>query len=145
MTRGEASFKLSPRPKFQSLFRKLGCIGVFLTLLISALVLSALIALFQLKKNFKLLSPVPTEKLSKYHPAEIVRPLFINGTEFDVLASIWIPAVKVNETKNGNETAERVIEERVLWEGLLNQNVTFSWGNVHNVSLPLDLDLSSLW
>lgn len=142
----EASFKLAPRPKAQSLFRKLGCIGGFCGLLFSSLLIFALIVWSKFKNIPIGLSPIPSHNLTSYDKSQIVQPFFINNTRFDVLASIWSPGLKGNESElsNKNQT-ESEVKDHVFWTGVLQKNVSFVDGNVKNFTVPVNLDLSYLW
>lgn len=139
--RREASFQLARRPKGQSLFRKLGCIGGLCGLFFSSLLVFAVIIYFNLQRLTPHLAPIPSGSYQKYDKSQLVQPFFVNGTRFDVLASIWTAG---NETRRGMYGNQSHVQDQVLWTGLLQSNVSFQNGTIQNVTLPMDLDLGYL-
>lgn len=138
MANRTASFRLAPRPRSQSLLRKIGCLGGLCGLFLSALLVFVLMVGFQLLADSSHDAGIPNEDVDRMDKNEIVQPLFINETRFDVLASIWSPY-----PTNGSQTSQE--GDHVYWKGVLQENVTFSDGYAKNVSLTLDLDLRFLW
>lgn len=144
MVSREANFKLAPRPRSQSLLRKLGCLAILCGLVFSAILVVTLMILYEIPRAGPLALCIPESERLASDKNKIVQPLFINETRFDVLATIWSPSPNVNGSSHGSGKG-RVGEDQIFWKGALAENISFHGESTQNFSLPLDLNSSFLW
>lgn len=145
MVNREASFKLAPRPRSQSLLRRLGCLGGLCGLLLSGLLVVGLVGYLEFRKMKPNDLCLSEQELIRADKNKIVQPLFINETHFDVLMTVWSPSPNVNGSSHGRGK-DRIGKDQVFWEGAVAKNISFHDESTRNFSLPLkDLNLTFLW